>query len=206
MKSTLPALLLKCLLLAPCATSFAQNAAPAAGHDHHAPAAGGGRKLELVQGITGEDFLRLGKAPKTVEVVLVAVYNDDNYGMNFNGHAKGSAVYTIPKGWKVHVTFINPSPVPHSVIVAEKDDIRKLQVPEPYFKGAAVEKHLQGVAFDKRTFEFVPDEAGEFVFACGFPGHTMNGHWLALDISDTAQKPTLKMGDEAAKDASPAKR
>ncbi|MEZ0386454.1 MAG: sulfocyanin-like copper-binding protein [Verrucomicrobium sp.] len=203
MKQTL-ILIGHCLFLA--SLTHGQEPAPAAaGHEHHAPATGGGRKLELVQGITNADFLRLGKEPKTVEVLLVAVYNDDNYGMNFNGYAKGAGVYTIPKGWKVHVTFINPSPVPHSLIVLEKDDVKKLQVAEPYFKGAAIEKHLQGIAFDKRTFDFVPDEAGEFAFACGFPGHTMNGHWLTLIVSDTAEKPTLKLGEEAAQEAGPAK-
>lgn len=203
MKTSL-AVILHGLLLAP--LTLVQGQAPApAGHGHHAPAAGGGRKIELIKDITSDDFLRLGKEPKTVEVTLVAVFNDDNYGMNFNGYAKGAAEYTIPKGWKVHVTFINPSPVPHSVIVVEKDDVRKLQVAEPYFKGAGIEKHLQGIAFDKRTFEFTPDESGEYAFACGFPGHTMNGHWLTLLVSDTAEKPTLKLGEEPAKDASPVK-
>lgn len=203
MKTSL-AVILHGLLLVPMAFLQGQTPAPA-GHDHHAPATGGGRKIELIKDITADDFLRLGKEPKTVEVTLVAVYNDDNYGMNFNGYAKGAAEYIIPKGWKVHVTFINPSPVPHSLIVVEKDDVRKLQVAEPYFKGAGIEKHLQGIAFDKRTFEFTPDESGEYAFACGFPGHTMNGHWLTLLVSDTAEKPTLKLGEEPAKEASPAK-
>ena len=160
--------------------------------------------MELLKGITSADFLRLGKEPKTVEVLLVAVYNDENYGMNFNGYAKGAAVYTIPKGWTVNVTFINPGPVPHSLIVLEKEDVRKLQVAEPCFKGAAIEKHLQGIAFDKKTFSFVPGEAGDFAFACGFPGHTLNGHWVALTVSESAEKPTLKLGAEEVKDASPA--
>jgi phenylpyruvate tautomerase PptA (4-oxalocrotonate tautomerase family) len=190
------------------APSHAQDApappTPPPGHDH-GPTTGGGRKAELVAGITEADFLRLGKEPKTVEITLVAVYNDENYGMNFNGYAKGGAEYTIPKGWTVNVTFINPSPVPHSVLVVDKEDVKKLQVADPYFKGAAVEKHLQGIAFGKANFSFVPDEAGSFAFACGFPAHTLNGHWVSLKIQDGDAKPTLKLGDAEAKDASPAK-
>ncbi len=186
----------------------AQDAPAPAGHEHHAPdttTASAGRKMELVAGITSEDFLRLGAEPNSVDVVIIAVFNDENYGMNFNGYAKGGAIYTIPKGWKVNVTYINPSPVPHSVIVIEKDSLKKLQVAEPYFKGAAVPDHLKGLAYGKSSFSFVADEAGEFAFACGFPSHALNGHWVALEISDEAKAPTLKLGDAEAKAANPAK-
>lgn len=183
----------------------AEEVKPPEGHEHQVTNADGGKRAELLAGFTEEDFLRLGKEPKSVDVVLVAVYNDANYGMNFNGYAKGEAVYTIPKDWKVNVTFINPSPVPHSLIVLDKEDVRKLQVAEPYFKGAAIENHLQGIAYGKKTFSFTPDEAGNFAFACGFPAHTLNGHWVSLKVSSTDEKPTLKLGEGEAKEASPAK-
>ena len=57
--------------------------------------------------------------------------------MNFNGWSKGGALYTIPKGWTVEVTFINPGPVPRSLIVIEKAAVKKA------------------------------DEAGEYAIACG---------------------------------------
>ncbi len=187
----------------------AADAPPPAGHPHHAAATGAtasaGRKMELIEGITSDDFLRLSNKPNTVELVIVAVFSDENYGMNFNGYAKGLAIYTIPKGWTVEINFINPGPVPHSLVVIEKDSVKKLQVPEPYFKGAAVPEHLKGIAFAKSSFSFVADEAGEFALACGFPAHTLNGHWIALDISEEAKVPTLKLGTAEAKLASPAK-
>jgi hypothetical protein len=124
--------------------------------------------------------------------------------MNFNGYAKGNAIYTIPKDWTVEVTYINPSPIPHSLIVIEKDDTKKLQVPEPYFKGAAVPDHIKGLSYGKHTFTFTADEAGEYALACGFPAHALNGHWIALDISEEAKEPTLKLGDKEAIKASPA--
>ncbi len=189
-------------------TKPTEPAAPPAAGEHHHEAAGtasAGRKMELVEGLTEADFLRLSSKPKTVELVVVAVWNDENYGMNFNGHAKGKALYTIPTGWTVEVTYINPSPIPHSLIVIEKDAIKKIQVAEPYFKGAAVEKHLIGSPYAKQSFTFKADEAGEYALACGFPGHAAGGHWIGLDIDDKATAPTLKLGDAAAKPASPAK-
>lgn len=181
---------------------MAQTAAPVAGHDHSAsnPVLSGLKK-ELIEGITENDFLKLGDKPQTVKITLVAVFTDANYGMNFNGYAKGGAVYTIPKGWTVEVTYINPSPIPHSAIIIERADTKKLQVAAPYFKGGAIPNHLQGLAYNKATFSFVADEAGEFALACGFPAHAMNGHWIALDVDEKIKVPTLKLGDAAAKEA-----
>jgi hypothetical protein len=176
---------------------------------HHQDAAAGiasaGRNMELVKGLTDADFLRLGAEPKTVELIVVAVWNDENYGMNFNGYAKGNATYTIPKDWKVSVKYINPSPIPHSLLVVEKDSLKKIQMPEPYFKGAAVPDFLKGLAYGTSTFTFVADEAGDYALACGFPAHALNGHWIALEISGTATAPTLTLGTGEPKPASPAK-
>jgi hypothetical protein len=182
------------------AAETAKSAGEPAPHAHAVTAEPGptsGLKQELIAGVTEKDFLKLGDKPKTAKVLIVATWSGDNYGMNFNGYAKGAAVYTIPKGWTVDVTFINPGPVPHSLIVIEKSAVKKIQMPEPYFKGGVVPKHLQGMSYEKATFSFVADEAGDFAFACGFPTHALNGHWIALDVSDEAKEPTLKLGDNA---------
>jgi plastocyanin len=198
------------LLLAAALPATAQEPAkpaepvkPAAeGHGHESGTSPtSGLKKELIAGLTEKDFIKLGDKEKTVKVLLVATWSDENYGMNFNGHAKGAALYTIPKGWTVEVTFINPGPVPHSLIVIEKEAVKKIQMPEPYFTGAAVEKHLQGISYGKASFTFTADEAGEYAFACGFPAHAINGHWVGLDISEEAKVPTLKLGEKAAVEA-----
>ncbi len=181
---------------------LAEPAKPAEGHDHAAAGSPtSGLKKELIAGLTEKDFLKLGDKPSTVKVLIVATWTDDNYGMNFNGCFKGSATYTIPKDWTVEVTYINPGPVPHSLIVLEKESVKKIQMPEPYFKGAAVPKHLQGMSYDKASFTFTANEAGEFAFACGFPSHALNGHWINLEISADAKVPTLKLGDKPAVEA-----
>lgn len=168
------------------------------GHNHGAEMPG--LKKEMFSGITAEDLLKMGDKPKTVKVVLVATFNAANYGMNFNGYSHGNAQLTVPKDWTIEVTFINPSPIPHSAIVIDKAEIKKLQVPEPYFEGGATPKHIQGMSTGKAEFSFVADEAGEFALACGFPAHSATGHWLALKISSEATVPTLKLGELPAKE------
>ncbi len=144
--------------------------------------------------------MKLGDKPKTVKITLVATFNAANYGMNFNGYSHGKAIYTVPKDWTVEVTFINPSPIPHSAIVTEKSEVKKLQVPEPYFEGGAIPKHLIGLTLGKADFSFVAEEAGEFALACGFPAHAVAGHWVAFNISAEAASPTLQLGEQPAKE------
>lgn len=192
-----PKPLLLALIALSTANLQAQDAKPAAGHEGHAHASIPGLKTELIQGITEADFMKLGDAPKTLKITLVATFTDHNYGMNFNGFSHGKATYTIPVGWKVDVHFINPSPVPHSAIVIERSDTKKLQVAEPYFEGGATEKHLQGLALTTADFSFTPDEEGEFALACGFPAHAVAGHWLALEIVAEDQKPSIQLGEDA---------
>ncbi|MBE7498057.1 MAG: hypothetical protein HS117_24215 [Verrucomicrobiaceae bacterium] len=186
------------LLLSALAFTFSQAQQPA-GHEH-----GGveipGLKKELFAGITEADFMKPGAEPKTVKLTLVATFTAANYGMNFNGYAHGKAVFTVPTGWKVDVTFINPSPIPHSLLVVEKDMLRKPQMGAPYFDGAGVPKPEQGMAFAKADFSFTAEEAGDYALACGFPAHAANGHWLALVISDEAKVPTIQLGDAPAKE------
>ena len=180
--------------------AFAQAPDPHAAH-----AVASGLKKELIEGLTAADFLRLSKKPKTVELVIVAAWTPDNYGMNFNGFSRGKAVYTVPQGWNVEVTFINPSPVPHSAVVVEREMTAKFQVGEPAFKGAAVPSALTGISSAKAAFAFTADEAGEYAIACGFPSHAVAGHWVALEVSASATAPSLKLGDAPATPASPAR-
>ena len=138
------------------------------------------------------------KTPKTARLVVISAYNAVNYGMNFNGFAKGGARYTIPQGWTVSVMFTNNSPVPHSAILVEKPMVKKLQMGEPAFKGASTPYPVRGTTGKGGVaFQFVADEAGEFAIACGFPSHSANGHWIAFDVSTTATAPSLQFGTKA---------
>ncbi|MBL9133217.1 MAG: hypothetical protein JNG86_18550 [Verrucomicrobiaceae bacterium] len=186
------------LLLSALTASFSPAQQPA-GHEHGTVEIPGLKK-ELFAGITEADFMKLGDKEKTVKLVLVATFTAANYGMNFNGYAHGKAVFTVPTGWKVDVTFINPSPIPHSLLVVEKDMLKKPQMGAPYFDGAGVPKPETGMAFAKADFSFTADEAGEYALACGFPAHAANGHWLSFIVSDEAKTPTVQLGDAPARE------
>ena len=164
------------------------------GHDHGTPS-GDPKAAEPQESM----FLSVDPiTPKTARLVVVSAYNPVNYGMNFNGFAKGGARYTIPQGWTVSVMFTNNSPVPHSAIVVEKPMVKKLQMGEPAFKGASTPYPVRGTTGKGGVaFQFVADEAGEFAIACGFPSHSANGHWIAFDISPTATAPSLQFGTKA---------
>lgn len=166
---------------------------------------GMGLKKELIEGITPADFLRLSSQPKTVRITLVTAYSTNNYGMNFNGFSYGKAVYRIPVGWNVEATFINPSPVPHSAVVVDRDQVKKLQVGDPAFKGGATPSATIGISSNKATFQFTTEEAGDYAIACGFPSHALAGHWIALEVSASASAPSLQLGEESPLKASPAK-
>ena len=164
------------------------------GHDHGTPS-GDPKAAEPQESM----FLSVDpNTPKTARLVVVSAYNPVNYGMNFNGFAKGGARYTIPQGWTVSVSFTNNSPVPHSAIVVDKPIVKKLQMGEPAFKGASTPYPVRGTTGKGGVaFQFVADEAGEFAIACGFPSHSANGHWIAFDISPTATAPSLQFGTKA---------
>jgi plastocyanin len=133
-------------------------------------------------------FLSQDADKKEVNLTIVATYNADNHGMNFNGYSKGKAGYQIPTGWKVNVTFENWSPVPHSVIVVEDRVTRKPQMGQPYFDGATTPNANLATTPKEAKFSFEVDEPGDFAFACGFPAHAASGHWIKLEVSDDYDK------------------
>ena len=159
-----------------------------AGHGDH-PATG--RKIPSPGPDDVEKFIKVDHDAKHVTFPLTATFNDANHGMNFNGHYKGRAVYTVPKGWKVTFEFKNMSPVPHSAVVVEAYMARKLQVGEPYFEGASTTDPLKGLMKEEK-FTFEVDEAGKFAVACGFPAHSASGHWLTFNVSKDAEVPSIE--------------
>jgi hypothetical protein len=143
-----------------------------------------------------EDFLSLSPDGKKVRIVVISAFNGANYGMNFNGFAKGQAKFVLPLGSDVEVCFTNRSPVPHSVVVVERPQVKRLQMGDPACAGASTANPVRGTTGTKgETFQFKASEAGDFAFACGFPSHAANGHWIALEISEQAKLPSLQLGN-----------
>jgi plastocyanin len=140
-----------------------------------------------------QPFIALGKEAKTVEILIVAALTNTNHGMNFNGFSKGQAIYTVPLGWRVNVTFKNASAVPHSVVVVDQEMVSELQIGKPYFTGASSPDAMAATAPKHAKFSFIANEAGEYAFACGFPTHAAAGHWITLKISKEAKSPLLTL-------------
>lgn len=168
-------------------SGLAQEAAHDEHHDHPVT----GKKIPSPGPEDVDKFIKVDKEAKKVFIPVTATYNDANYGMNFNGHFKGSAVYTVPMGWEITIHFKNASPVPHSAVVVEKYMTRKLQVGEPYFEGASTKDPLKGLVKDEK-FTFVTDDVGEFAIACGFPSHSAGGHWIGLNITKEGDDASVK--------------
>jgi len=129
-------------------------------------------------------FVTFDAEKKEAYLTIVATLTDHNYGMNFNGFAKGEAGYTIPVGYKVKVKFCNNSPTPHSLIIVEASEAKtKINLgEEPYFDGGMTPDPIKGTTSKIVNFEFTVDEPGKFAFACGFPTHSAHGHWIRLDV------------------------
>ncbi|MCM8533148.1 MAG: hypothetical protein NE330_18415 [Lentisphaeraceae bacterium] len=155
------------------------------GHEHHKHANAAEMKKNSDKKV---NFFVQDVAKKTVNITVVAAYNGVNYGMNFNGYAKGASSYKIPTGWTVKVRFENWSPVPHSLVIVEEDMVSRPQVGEAYFEGANSPDPTLATAPKEADFSFVVDEPGDFAFACGFPAHSANGQWIKLEVSDDYKK------------------
>lgn len=162
------------------------------GHEHDAPPPMQAEEKEALP-----PFIALGKEPNTVEILLVAAYDETNGGMNFNGKTRGEATFTVPLGWTVKATFRNRSAVPHSAVVVETEKVREFRVGEPYFKGAATPDPERGTTQNQTvTFTFKVDEKGKYAIACGFPTHALAGHWIYLVVGDENATPSYKSGDQ----------
>jgi plastocyanin len=182
------------LVLWASASAGAQSPA-ATNHDAHAahPAAPANETQPKA-----EDFLSLSSDGKKVRIVIISAFNGANYGMNFNGFAKGQAKFVVPLGADIEVSFTNRSPVPHSVVVVERAQVKRLQMGDPAFEGGSSPNPVRGTTGSKgESFQFKASEAGDFAFACGFPSHAANGHWIALEVSDKVKLPSLQLGGGA---------
>lgn len=140
-------------------------------------------------------FLTLGKEPKTVELLLVAAFNEANGGMNFNGQIKGAAAITVPVGWAVNVTFKNGSAVPHSAMFVDLDEVREIRPKGPAFKGASTPNPEVGVGnTETQKFSFTASAEGKYAVVCAFPAHALAGHWIKFTVAPETAKPSYDVG------------
>ena len=140
------------------------------------------------------EFLSYDAQNRTATLMLTAGYNGLNDALNYNGGARGSQGVSVPRGWTIHVSVTNrDSDLQHSAIVVRQMLPPPEEMPAPAFAGASLPQLEEGVhEGDTASFEFVAERAGQFMIACGVPGHAQGGMWLRLTISGDIDRPAYR--------------
>lgn len=137
------------------------------------------------------EFLSYDPGAKSVALKLFAAHGSINGGMNFNGGSNGSATITVPVGWTVTWAFKNEDAIPHSAIVLVNKMPFPAQPQDPAIPRAYTSDVTGGLptgGTDQTTFKASP--AGQYLIACGVPGHAPSGMWIHFDVSADAKVPT----------------
>lgn len=144
--------------------------------------------------VSVNEFLTFDGRTKTVTVTLVAGYNGVNNSLNFNGGVRGAHGVTVPTGWAVHIGVTNrDADLQHSAVVVPRVLPPPAEMPAPVFAGARTENPERGIhTGDTMAMFFLADRAGDYMIACGVPGHAQGGEWMRLTISASATGPVYR--------------
>src|SRR6516164_8229842 len=84
-------------------------------------------------------FLTVDAHRHRVTITLIASYNGENGGFNFDGYSR-YLMWTVPRGWTVRVVCTNRGPLRHSCAVVKGADSAT-----PAFRGAATPQPAIGL-------------------------------------------------------------
>ena len=163
----------------PAASTKATAAAPAA------PAA------KTDSGVKVNEFMSYDPGAKTVTLKLFAAHGSTNGGMNFNGASNGGSTITVPVGYSVTWAFTNEDAIPHSAIVLANKMPLPAQPQDPAIPRAYTKDVTGGLptnGTDQTTFK--ASTPGQYVIACGVPGHAPSGMWINFVVSADAKVPS----------------
>jgi hypothetical protein len=122
-------------------------------------------------------FLSVDAQRHRVTITLIASYDGENSGFNFDGYSR-SLMWTVPKGWTVRVVCKNRGPLRHSCAV-----VQGANTSSPAFRGAEIPQPQIGLeAGHTAQFTFRASRQGVFRFACLVPGHETARMWDVLKI------------------------
>lgn len=140
------------------------------------------------------EFLTYDRRSRTVSLQLIAGYNGLNGSLNYNGATRGSHGLYVPTGWRIHVAVTNrDSDLQHSAIVVQKVLPPPIEPTEPAFAAAALPQLDEGLNEDETgTLDFIADRAGQYMIACGVPGHAQAGMWLQLSVANGIRVPAYR--------------
>jgi hypothetical protein len=123
-------------------------------------------------------FLAVHPRTKTAVITLIASYDGENSGFNFDGYSR-ELMWTVPLGWRVQVVCTNRGPLRHSCAVVKGPDSAT-----PAFPHASTPQPAMGIEAGKtERFAFRATRTGVFRFACLVPGHETARMYDVLKIS-----------------------
>lgn len=122
-------------------------------------------------------FLSVDARRHRVTITLIASYDGENSGFNFDGYSR-FLMWTVPQGWTVRVVCKNRGPLRHSCAV-----VQGANSSTPAFRGAEIAQPLIGLeAGHTARFTFRATRKGVYRFACLVPGHETARMWDVLRI------------------------
>ena len=122
-------------------------------------------------------FLAVDRPHRAVTLTLVASYDGENNGFNFDGYGRGELLLSVPLGWRVRIRCENRGPLRHSCAV-----VNGPMTIRPAFRGAATGALAAG---KQATFSFLASRRGTYRLACLVPGHEEARMWDVLDVGKT---------------------
>lgn len=141
---------------------------------------------------TVNKYLSYDSADSTVHIKLVAAATGTLGGLNFNGGSNGDQTITVPAGWTVDIDFLNEDAIPHSAIVIEDQKPIPAAPTKAAFPRAYTAHLFDGLSpqTGHDTMHFKADKSGNYLIACGVPGHAVSGMYINFVVSPTASRPT----------------
>jgi hypothetical protein len=123
-------------------------------------------------------FLAVDAARHRVTITLIASYDGENNGFNFDGYSR-FLMWTVPRGWRIRVVCKNRGPLRHSCAVVDGANSTL-----PAFRGAAIPQPRIGLeAGHTARFSFRASRKGVYRFACLVRGHEDARMWDVLKIT-----------------------
>ena len=122
-------------------------------------------------------FLTVDAARHRVTITLIASYDGENGGFNFDGYSR-FLMWTVPRGWRVRVVCRNHGSLRHSCAVVHGADSTRAA-----FRGAATPRPRIGLETGQTArFTFRASRKGVYRFACLVLGHEAARMWDVLKI------------------------
>jgi uncharacterized cupredoxin-like copper-binding protein len=123
-------------------------------------------------------FLAVDGRRHRATITLVAGYDGENGGFNFDGYSR-ELMWKVPRGWTVRVVCENRGPLRHSCAV-----VKSAGATRPAFPGAATPQPLVGLEAGKTArFTFRAGRTGVYRVACLVPGHEDARMWDVLKVT-----------------------